>query len=96
MISEFVAAMAREMEMLADQGPVGFTIPPENLYTLLALLQLAWRHPGLSQRQKDLVESFAQQFASVFADYPTLRASLEMGWHQQLDQPYQMETAGNG
>lgn len=94
--NEFVAAMAREMEMLAGQGSVRFTITPMDLYTLIALLQLAWRHQRLPERQRAVVERFAHQFALVFESYPTLRASLEMGWRTQLDQPYQVGVADNG
>ncbi len=83
----FVRRMAAEMAQISHLGLIYTALPPLDAYVLIAVLQLAWRHPGLVERQRSIIESFARQLSDLFHGYPHLVASLEMGWRRDLDVP---------
>lgn len=82
--------LAQELTMLKlEHGWIEARVGHYDAYALIACLQLAWRHPHLSVGQKEIIEGFARQLERAFdrEDTPMLKASLEMGWHVELDIP---------
>ncbi len=81
--------MAEEIKLLQRKyrDAVPLTIKPFEAYVLLACLQLAWRHPNLSDTQRQIVEGFGRQLQPIFdqPDTPLLHLTAEMGWVREMD-----------
>lgn len=57
-------------------------------YTVLAIIQLAWRHPDLNDFQKSLIESFGRALQGEIAKRaPFAGETLEAGWNPEYDVP---------
>lgn len=58
-----------------------------DLFRIVGYLQLAWRHPGLDQDQRDTIERFARQLQDVLTsgETPELSLVLEQGWSREYD-----------
>jgi hypothetical protein len=78
----------RLVEELRTAEPIRAQIPALEAYTLLAVLQLAWRHPGLSPRQRAIVEKAGRDLQDAIARRcPFAAETLELGWNPALDVP---------
>lgn len=58
-----------------------------DLFRVIGSLQLAWRHPGLDDPQREAIERFTRQLQGAFDadDCPALAETLEQGWHREYD-----------
>ena len=81
------AIMAEELKRLRDLGPVHVQVDPFDAFVLIAALQLAWRHPELSDRQRSTIERFGRGLQAAFKDYdvPQIALTLEQGWRREYD-----------
>lgn len=52
-------------------------------FTMIAALQVAWRHPGLSKVQRDVIRELAGQVQPLFGG--VLAEVLEAGWDVSQD-----------
>jgi hypothetical protein len=79
--------MAEEIKVLRERGPICIEVYPFIAFRLIGMLQLAWRHPGLSDDQRDAAEVFARGLQVAFdgPDTPQLALTLEQGWHREYD-----------
>ena len=59
-------------------------IGPFSAYTVIAVLQLAWRHPSLSPHQKIIIRNIADQLEPLFDGL--LAEMIEAGWDTEQDQ----------
>lgn len=59
---------------------------PFSAYLLISSLQLAMRHPGLSETQADILNSIISQIMPLFAGTPGEQL-LETGNHPEFDIP---------
>lgn len=82
-----VQLMAKEIEGLRSRGPITLKVDQFAAFQLVGLLQLAWRHPGLSTVQRTTLEEFGRQLQRAFdgPDTPQLALTLEQGWHREFD-----------
>ena len=69
-------AMADEM---LRHAPLALTLRPESVFQLVALLQLACRHPLLSPSTRAFAREFIDHAHQYFADCPAVLAVLERG-----------------
>lgn len=80
-----LAQVARELEAAE---PVRSAIPAFEAFTLCAALQLAWRHPGLSNLQRAIIEKATRDLQEAIGRRsPTARELLEDGWVCAFDLP---------
>lgn len=79
--------MAEEIKRLRGLGPITVHVDPYDAFVLVAYLQLAWRHPGLDERQKRIVGQFGRSLQTAFDSYdvPHLALTLEQGWDRAHD-----------
>ena len=79
--------MAEEIKGLRGRGPITVKVDQFAAFILVGLLQLSWRHPGLSDEQRKTVKDFGHQLQRAFdgADTPQLALTLEQGWHREFD-----------
>lgn len=56
---------------------------PFTAYSVVSLLQLAWRHPDLSDRQKQMAEDIGRQLQQSFRE--PLWSALQAGWDTGQD-----------
>jgi hypothetical protein len=58
-----------------------------DLFRIIGALQLAWRHPGLDDHMRDVLERFARQLQEQMStpDTPEIARTLEQGWHREYD-----------
>lgn len=82
-IIEALAELAR-IEKSGDYEPAPVLLGPFTAYTLIGVLQLAWRHPDLSPRHKQMIEDIARPLSKLFG--PPLSESIELGWNPDYDQ----------
>ena len=84
-VEALLPVVARELN--AAQ-PIQSQIPPFEAFSLCAALQLAWRHPALSELQRSMIEKAARDLqAAVRARSSAAGELLELGWDQTLDVP---------
>jgi hypothetical protein len=91
--AEIIAAIAElaRLEQSGNYERAPILIGPFSAYILIAVLQLAWRHPDLSDTHKSIIEQIAKQLQPLFG--PPLDASIELGWRTEFDQAPNEESA---
>lgn len=79
--------MAEEIKRLYRRGSIRVDVDQFVAFQLVGALQLAWRHPGLSDTQRTTIENFGRglQAAFVGPDTPQLALTLEQGWRPEYD-----------
>lgn len=79
--------LASELEnlSLSRNAPIRVELAPAEAFALVAALQLAWRHPRISNIQSHLIEKFAAQISSELMSCPTIAAVIEAGWNKGFD-----------
>ena len=80
-------AMAQELLALEQAGGmIRVDLGPEEAFALIALLQLACRHPGCLGKPREVAESVGRFVQAAFARHSELLDRfLERGWHEVLD-----------
>lgn len=59
-------------------------------FTVVSLMQLAWRHPRLSGYQRSLLETYGRATQAMLARHaPMTAAFLDEGWDVSRDVPIQ-------
>jgi hypothetical protein len=74
-----------EAESAGQAEPFMLALPPYSAFLLISLLQLAWRHPDLSEHIRDFAETAGrgiQEGRFLGTPYYDL---LERGWWRELD-----------
>jgi hypothetical protein len=71
-----IRAMAAEMSTL---GPCEFHFTPASMLRAVALLQLAQRHPQLSEQHRYFIVTFVEHARHFFAACPTVLAVIAEG-----------------
>jgi len=79
-----VERMADELRR-APIMEVGFL--PATVFQLVALVQLALRHPDLSPTVREVGEKFVAAAWAHYADCPTVRTIIERGNDPRQDRP---------
>ena len=80
------AAVMAELMPLAQAERDGtddkalISIGPFSAFTLIGLLQLAYRHPGLSASQREIIRRIVADLAPLFGG--VLAEAVEEGWRQ--------------
>jgi len=79
--------MATEIRNIRGRGPIEVKVDQFAAFQLVGVLQLAWRHPGLSDDMRDTIEQFGRGLQRAFdgPDTPQLALTLEQGWHREFD-----------
>ena len=79
--------MAEEIKGLRGRGPITVKIDHFAAFQLIGVLQLVWRHPGLSDELRTMVDEFGHGLQRAFdgPDTPQLALTLEQGWHREFD-----------
>jgi hypothetical protein len=81
--------MAAEIRAMGDRAPQTFRLEATvfDLFRIVGTLQLAWRHPGLDDRQREVIERFARQLQEQMTtpETPEIARTLEQGWHREYD-----------
>lgn len=78
-------------KVMTDKTPLSLTIRIQDAWLLVSGLQLATRHPGVTDQMKELLEAIARQFqGAIVQAHPEAHPLLEMGW----DSTYDMESEG--
>ncbi len=73
-------------QVYEDQRELPINIPFGQAWFLVTRLQLASRHPNLSDFQRNQIIELGKQFQSGIArDYPAADSILEMGWDSYFD-----------
>jgi hypothetical protein len=77
---QLVALMALEIRTTATtNGPAILMVEPSDLFHVVALLQLAGRHPGLEPSHHAAIAGFLGMAQEYFRDCPTVLATLRQG-----------------
>jgi hypothetical protein len=87
--------MARAQRMAAEIRAAGTRMPQTfhveatlfDLFRIVGTLQLAWRHPALDDRQREVIERFARQLQEQMTtpETPEIALTLEQGWRREYD-----------
>jgi hypothetical protein len=85
---ETVLKLAEELRGMDATAPVYVKVTAEHAFSLLSVLQLAWRHPQLSKMHLEIIEAFGRQLQSVFRNCPTASRIAEAGWDRGQDVPW--------
>jgi len=75
-----VHELTRELQAMAALGDFDVTISAVDAFSLIACLQLAYRHPRLSDSQKRIIGGFAMRLGKAFEGYPVARDIISRGW----------------
>lgn len=71
-----VLAVASE---LADKGPVSVTLRAQSAFKLVGLVQLALRHPGVSDDVRRTGVTFIEHIRGYFSDCPAALDIIQRG-----------------
>lgn len=71
---------------LMDKGPLELHLRAQSVLHLCGLLQLALRHPALSQASQPPARLFLEHARGFFADCPATLEVLRRGDNQEFDQ----------
>jgi len=75
-------------DALADTEPFMVITDCASCWMIVSALQLAWRHPGLDDRMKDIIRDIGGTFsAPIMGKHPESFPVLEMGWDTSMDVP---------
>src|SRR4051794_35418674 len=74
---QFVALMAEEIRGL--EAPAILGLPPADMLTLVAVLQLAMRHPHLADTHRTLCADLVDAGREYFAACPTVLEAIARG-----------------
>jgi hypothetical protein len=77
-----VLAVASE---LADKGPVSFTFRAQSAFELVGLVQLALRHPGVSDSLRRAGVTFVEHIRGYFSDCPAALDIIRRGDDREQD-----------
>jgi hypothetical protein len=75
--AQTTALLVAEMARLS--GPAIVMLHPNDAMGLVGLLQLALRHPGVSNRLRDTADLFIESIRDYFAECPTVLDILARG-----------------
>jgi hypothetical protein len=79
--------MAEEIKSLRGRGPIHVEVDQLAAFQLIGVLQLAWRHPGLSDELRQTIEEFGRGLQRAYdgPETPQLALTIEQGWHREFD-----------
>lgn len=81
--SQFIAQTARVMQ---DRTPLNVHIEIRQAWLIVSVLQLAWRHPNLSEPMRASLVEIADQFQIPIVErHPDAEELLQMGWYTEND-----------
>lgn len=84
--------LAQLGEIFKDDTLQNLWISIRDLWFLDSTLSLAWRHPELSDHQKNWMEHLHLQLeAVILASHPEAKELLKSGWDTTMDQPIDRE-----
>jgi hypothetical protein len=72
-----IQEMAHELELF--EGTLTIVLRPTSALYLAGLLQLALRHPGLKERQRQVAVIFVDHVRAYFQDAPAIMETLKRG-----------------
>ncbi|GAB3435152.1 hypothetical protein [Flindersiella endophytica] len=70
----------------ADMPPVKLENERADLHAIVTFLQLASRHPSLSEGQHIELIQIGRRLQAIVCDTPEMLAFTDMGWNPQHDQ----------
>jgi hypothetical protein len=76
-------AQLYKAEQAGTAAPAEIRIGPFTAFNLLAVIQLAWRHPNLTPDQRQICEQIGRPLQVLFG--PPLAEALERGWDVDQD-----------
>jgi len=82
-------AVVRDLERLVAVGRLELSCDPEDLFIVLAALQLACRHPSMKGPTRERIVHFAgriqQIFRQLLPDADALHQVCDLGWNRDAD-----------
>lgn len=83
---QLIALAVEEMRRTATaDGPAILMFEPDQLFTLVGLLQLAGRHPDLSPANRESITNFVDSACEYFAECPTVLDVIQRGEDPHFD-----------
>lgn len=77
---------ARDFDALATQAtPITLHLEPLHAWIVMAMLQLACRHPDNTGHSRAIAEAIGRTLQTAVATTPALNAIAERGWRQPID-----------
>lgn len=74
------------IRLFQDKQPVRIEFTKQQLWMILATIQLACRHPKFNCPTRQAVEEWAREVgAAIVSNDQDLRMLFEMGWNKQFD-----------
>lgn len=71
--------------LFTDETIIPVHIDPGSAFTLVSALQVAWRHPELSEHMADRIQEIARLFQGRVVElYPELELFIEAGWYEEF------------
>lgn len=73
-------------EVMADTEPLTVHITIAQAWTLIAALQLAWRHPHIEAQLKARIRDLTREFQTAIIErHPQADDLIQMGWDKRHD-----------
>jgi hypothetical protein len=83
---EDLQIVTRLVSELRDADPLFLQIPALDAFSILAVVQFAWRNPALDTIQKHRIEDFGRALQDAIAtSAPYAARVLELGWDPTKD-----------
>lgn len=80
-----VEALGNEMKKLQSQGPIALEIDAVSAFGLIGLLQLAMRHPGLTEHNRQTGRSFVERLSVIFPPDSVAYGIIQQGYEEECD-----------
>ena len=82
----FVKTVSEEIAQYGKEPIVTAELCAVSAFELIALLQLATRHPALPERQLDFAKDMVQHLSKGFKpEHRAIQELIKRGWDQQFD-----------
>jgi hypothetical protein len=90
-----IKAIATELQVLDLEGPYALQLDAQTAFHLIAVLQLALRHPDLPDgHTRGQVQEFVDGLAQIFTGMPACSRVIEQGNDPAQDRPRPREREG--
>lgn len=80
-----IEALHNEIQFIQSQGPIVIEIDAASAFSLIGLLQLAMRHPGLTEHNRETGRSFVERISVIFPPGSVAHGIIQQGYQEEYD-----------
>lgn len=80
-----IEALGREMNQIQAKGPIVLEVDAVSAFGLIGLIQLAMRHPHLTEHHRETGRSFVERLSVIFPPGSVAYKLIQQGYQPEHD-----------